>query len=490
MSNMLGLYSGPSSIDELPEPITCQHQSIDNGLTPTEEFLRRPSLPKRTVSDFAGGDVSFAARRRRTLANGQAFRHRPTRRPSTALAVSGEESPRSPPSMVRSVSMPVATRQEYERQRQSQTDFMLAGPRSFAGTHSADPGVSWSFSWPTNSVEAPLMSSPTRRPSSCSPLDVIPDFQDAHDFSWTEGYEDSAPALSPSSSSTSSRTTSSGPPSPSYIDSPFSLSRRISASASSSLTSSPSSSLSLSPASAPASLIALSSYPRSASSSTTSSSRKAFSPLSNKLSLPGNILTSSYPSFDNASHFGNVPATPSRRTSFANFGDNKAVPYPSPQRRRSLQTRTLDFNRKLHGEAITARLPKYNGAHRRSSSPSFDLSPHLEENENWPTSPTRPLPTFDSEKLVAELEPLIMGHAKLFEDTTLSSERSLADIISHLSKEDPMEFAPTPFSIDDEQEQLQQEHSTSFDDGERDENDDGIQTPTPPTYQIFAALSI
>ncbi|CAD6884788.1 unnamed protein product [Tilletia laevis] len=469
MTNILGLYnvsstpveqtiasSGPCSTDELPALISCQPQSDDDdGLTPTQEFLRRPSLPKRTVSDFAGGEVSFASRRRRTLALGQAYRSRPVRRPSTANPTTEEESPRSPQSMVRSVSMPVATRTEYERQRQAQNDLSLSGPSPFAG-----PGFA-AFSWTTTSVDAPGITSPTRRLSSCSPIDVIVDFQEGDEFPWTARSVDSTPGLSPSSSF-SSGTTSSGPPSPSSIDSPFKITRCGSTSSSSSL----------SPYSGFVSLVTSSSRSRSTSSaSSPSSPRKPFSPLTNKLNLNGdNAKMSMFSSFDSA--------LPSRRTSFANFGDNKALPYPSPQRRRSLQGRTIDinlsYNKKMQNDVATGRLPKYSASNRRPSSP-FDLSPHLEENENWATSPSRPSFQSDAEFLVAQLEPISISKANPAENQasypTISIGHPAAAFVG--SGEDEPELG------------LQ---DSNDDESEDDDNDDGIETPRAVRSPLLGCL--
>ncbi|KAK0522851.1 hypothetical protein OC834_002844 [Tilletia horrida] len=290
-SNVLGLYSLTDPLPSFEQANESEARwnlsslgTDDTLLTPTQSLPRRPSLPKRTVSDFSAGESTVAYRRRRTLANVHgSSRSRVGRRPSSSTGPSVELTPCSPPPMVRSVSMPVATQTEYERQRRTQSDKMLAPIHSLPTPTLQDgDAVAWSFSWPTKTAGASTeaaagprhLHSPARRPSTCSPFEMTSELEEEHEFPWTDASLE-MPVLSPSSTSNLSIAESSGPPSPVDLKSPYNSSRRLPAFAASAI------SASLSPSPSPSSMsISLSSSTSSgsASSSSSFSSTSSFCP--------------------------------------------------------------------------------------------------------------------------------------------------------------------------------------------------------------------
>ncbi|KAL9937877.1 hypothetical protein V8E36_003422 [Tilletia maclaganii] len=409
--------------------------------------LQRPRLQKRSVSDYVGSsDATVNRRRRSTLANAHSPRRRSiVRRPSISMEVVPEpdELAYSPPTpMIRSVSLPVATRTEYEQQRRSRSD--LAATRLSRSSFAELPApVSWTFSWPSqaSSGSLPKPSSSVRRLSSCSPLELNPEAAEPQEFPWTmtASHHDGTSELSPSSSSSSSIAASSGPPSPLDSRSPLpssNLAVSAAAAAAAAVAAATSSPLAVSKLSYAPTTTATFVSPQSqasvsaSSSSSTSTSksfsfaspasafypppRKSFSPLSNQTNLPfrNEPHTPSYsprspPHFSfssiaSSSSLLTPPSSvsPARRSSSTGI-DGKLSPYPSPQRRRSLQGRSPSLmsssgNGVGDGSPQVQRRPTYRLARRASSSALSELSPHLEdESENhapcWPALPTQTL---------------------------------------------------------------------------------------------------
>ncbi|KAK0553382.1 hypothetical protein OC846_002542 [Tilletia horrida] len=406
----------------------------EDVLTPTQRFLRRPSLPKRTVSDFSTStDGSGTARRRRSLANGHAYRMRASRRPSTATSYDEKPVPaRNTFAMVRSVSLPVATRTEFERQCQAQHERMMGAPGL------QDPSasqVSWSFKWPT------LHSHPSHQPgelsnrrlSSCSPFETHPTLQETDGFPWSAACMD-MPGLSPSSSSiSSSRAASSGPPSPTDGFAVPSQSRR---------TSTPSFSRG-----------AMSAYSLTAKSSPGSSSpspRSPLSPLSQRINLYNGPEWVPQTKGGGGRSLQLNGTLTSRRTSNDSYEKKKGAPYPSPQRRLSA-SRMLDFGR---SESLGF------GQDRRSSFNAPELAPHLEENESCPASPPRPFSQCDADQLVAKLEPLAITQGQAVSFGPLPAVAIIDD------DEVPPTFAITTSA-----------GFVAAEDDEEEPNDDGMLTP-------------